>query len=184
MYMTFAFHNTSQASRTKSHETSALLLESRLLYSCLYFQKDHLSAPPVHIVSTVSWVVMLDKPEPFRKQDPVFEDEHKKPRRKAGILGVFGFYLSAVMYILTHLQEVLLSHAYSYSHLLKPLLISQTWSIKLGPLQIWTEVLASKPQIWSWTHSEVDVCCKDKIRLLLRRYFTSGILLQTGPSSP
>lgn len=39
MCMIFAFHNTSQASRTTNHETSALFLELSLLQSHLYFQK-------------------------------------------------------------------------------------------------------------------------------------------------
>lgn len=72
-----AFDDTSWASRTTPHEASALLLELSLLHSCLCFQKDHLPAPSVHTHSRVSCVVMLDKPEAFRKQDPMIEDRRK-----------------------------------------------------------------------------------------------------------
>lgn len=96
--MTFAFDDNSQASSTTTHEVSALLLGLSLLYSCLCFQKDHLPAPSVHTHSCVSCVVMLNKPEPLRKQDPMIEDRHKKLRRKAGIL--------CVTYVLIHSHEV------------------------------------------------------------------------------
>lgn len=76
-------------------------------YILVYFQENHLPASPVHILNTVSCIVMLDKAEAFRKQN-----RHKELRRKAGILCVSGFQLYAVMYILIYFQEVLISHAY------------------------------------------------------------------------
>lgn len=75
--MTFACDDTSQTSRTTPHEASALLLELSLLHSCLCFQKDHLPAPSVHTHSRVSCVLLLDKPEAFRKQHPMIKDRHK-----------------------------------------------------------------------------------------------------------
>lgn len=67
---------------------------------------------------------MLDKPEAIRKQDPMFEDEHKELRREAGILCIVGFQFYAAMYILIHFKSLTFHTPITINTFTNPLLLS------------------------------------------------------------